>query len=109
MSKLEKLSDLQGYIGAFEFSNDGKLVDKTGKVDDKVGNMLADLCSANMRMGDMQAKGFTQFSKMQGFESCNGFALSGASFSLCVVDSYGVLVENMDSNFNDVFKALNNI
>lgn len=109
MSKINKLSDLKGFIGAFEFSDEGKLVEKSGKVDDNVGNMLADLSSANMRMGNMQAKGFTEFSKLKGFESCNGFALSGASFSLCVVNSYGILVENMETNFNEVFQTLNTL
>ncbi|HEO64463.1 MAG TPA: DUF2173 family protein [Spirochaetes bacterium] len=109
MSDISKLTALKGFIGAAQFSEDGKLVAKAGQVDDKVGLMLADLCSANMRMGAMQAHGFSTFSGMPGFEECKGFALSGSAVSLCVFENLSVLVENSECDFNEVYKTLKTI
>ncbi len=106
---LSKLSSLKGFLGALEFSPEGKLIAKAGSVNDKIGMMLAELCSANMRMGNMEAHGLTNFSSLKGFEECKGFAVSGPSFSLCVTGNISVLVENSQVDFNEVFKALNNL
>ncbi len=109
MADISQLTGLKGFIGAARFSDDGKLVARAGQVDDKVGLMLADLCSANMKMGSMQAHGFSTFSGMKGFESCKGFAISGSAVSLCVLGDLSVLVENSECDFNEVYQSLKDI
>ena len=106
---LNKLTAINGFIAGGEFTDGGELVGKVGEMDDNIGAIVADMCSANMRMANMQAHGFTKFSKMKGFEKANGFAISAASLSLCVFGNASVFVRNSDCDFNEVFAALRSL
>ena len=108
MNSLSQLKNIKGFLAAAQFNPDGQLLNKEGPIDDTIGTMLTDLCAANLRMGQMQARGFTRFTGLKGFEDCRGFAVSGPSISLCVYDNLVVMVENSSCDFNEVFKMLQN-
>jgi len=106
VNNLSQLKNMSGFLAAAEFNADGQVLKKEGHLDNEVGTMLADLCAANMRMGQMQARGFSKFSGLKGFEECKGFAVSGPSISLCVLGNIVVMVENSQCDFNEVFNIL---
>ncbi len=106
MANLTKLSSIKGFIAAIEFSNEGKAESKQGNIDDNTASVIADICSANIRMGSMQAHLFSGYTKIKGFDDVKGFAISGPAISLCVWDKVAVLVENRHSDFNYIFKTL---
>ena len=106
VANLKELSALNGFIAAIEFSDEGKLLQKHGQIDDTRGNMVADLCSANKRMGSMQAHGLSTFSDLKGLDEMNGFTISGPALSLCVYNSVSLFVENSQCDFNEVYRLL---
>jgi roadblock/LC7 domain-containing protein len=106
MSNLKILPNIKGSIAAIEFSNDGKATAKQGNIDDNTASLIADMCSANIRLGSMQANYFSAYSGIKGFDKLEGFAISGPGISLCVWNNIALLVENSQADFNEVFETL---
>ena len=109
MANLNALLELPGVVSAGEFSNDGQLIDLVGEMTVKAGKVAALMASANMASGKMQTAGWTSHTGKDGFEPAIGFAVSGPKKSALIVKNVGVFVNNDKADFDQLFKALNEL
>jgi roadblock/LC7 domain-containing protein len=105
MANLDQLLSIKGVWAAGEFSQDGKLLAYKGNISEEEAAMAAMMCAANTMMAEMQTQGFTAMSGKE-WTPLVGFALTGPKYSVCVGKGVGVLVNNDEVSFNEVFKAL---
>lgn len=105
MANLDKLTELDGAIGAVEFTPSGELISARGDLTEDVATMAAKICAANSLMGTIQSEGFTRFNR-EGWTPFYGWAFAAGDFSVCVMGHLGVVVEIAKANFNDIFKVL---
>ena len=109
MANLRALLELPGVVAAGEFSSDGQLIDLVGEMTVKAGKVAALIASANMASGKMQTAGWTAHTGKDGFEPAIGFAVSGPKKSALIVKNVGVFVDNDKADFDQLFKALNEL
>ncbi len=107
---LDKVMNVKGVVSAIEFTPDGRVIQSKGNMDKRVEEMMADLCSANLRMARMQAHLFTEESGAFGFGSeLTGFAMMGTELAICVIENVGVLVKQNETNLNQIYEVLASI
>ncbi len=108
LSKLSRLMQIPGAVAAGEFSDDGRLVNYTGDLDEKSAEIAALMCAANKAMGNMQAKGWTVYTGKDGFFPVIGFAVAGGKYAACIMGNEGVFVELSKADFDKAFEVLSN-
>lgn len=106
MADLRKAMSIPGAYAAGEFTDTGELVTYVGGISLQTAKMAARMCAANKMMGRMQASGWTDYTGKEGFEPCNGFAVSGPDNSALVSGNVGVFVRNKDTDFDQAFAVL---
>lgn len=106
LDELKELTSLPGVFAAGEFTDDGKLVAYHGDIDQRSAEMAAMMCAANKLMGNMQAKGWTEYTNQEGFYPIRGFAVAGGKYAACVMGNVGVFVELDKADFDKIFEAL---
>jgi roadblock/LC7 domain-containing protein len=106
MADLQKVLAIPGAYAAGEFTDTGELVAYAGNISLQTAKMAAKMCAANKMMGKMQASGWTDYTGKDGFEPCNGFAVSGPDNSALVHGNIGLFVRNKDTDFDRAFAAL---
>jgi len=110
MASLDELMQLDGAIGAFEFSDGGELgehriADGSG-LDENVLDLLCHVCVANMAIATMQARGWEKMTGMAGFYPIQGFSLVGFEWTAIVHDHRGVILPNDKADFDAAYAAL---
>jgi roadblock/LC7 domain-containing protein len=106
LSKLHHIMQVPGAVAAGEFSDDGRLLNYTGNLDEKSAEIAALMCAANKMMGNMQAKGWTVYTGKDGFFPVIGFAVAGGKYAACVMGNAGVFVELANADFDKAFEIL---
>ncbi len=89
MTTFEQLLKLPGVMAAFEFRGSGELldyqiVDPDGSLDKSVLDLLAHVCSANLSIATMQARGWETITDMKGYYPIKQFTLVGFDWSVVV-------------------------
>ncbi len=105
MANLDNLLKVKGVVAAGEFADDGRLLAFKGNISEEHAAMAASMCAANNATAKMQCDGFTAMSGQE-WSPLIGWALSGPKLSVCVMGNVGVIVNNDEVSFNEVFKAL---
>lgn len=110
MPDVQTLSEMPGVIGAFRFSAKGELEDRKISADseltERVLDLLAHLCVANMAIATMQARGWEAMTGMRGFYPINGFTLVGFTWTVITSEQYGVIMANADVDYEAAYAAL---
>ncbi|MGC9106246.1 MAG: DUF2173 family protein [Thermoprotei archaeon] len=106
--KLNRLTKIKGAIAAGHFSKDGKLLGYKGGIPKEMAELVAKMCAANTLMAEMQAEGFTAFSKMK-WTPLHGWAVAAGVYAVCVMGTYGVFVKLSEADFNAIFKELGEV
>ena len=111
MASLDQLMNLNGAIGAFQFDPKGELIEhriaENSGLDDRVMDLLAHVCVANMAIATMQARGWETTTNMSGFYPIQGFSLVGYDWTAIVNGEYGVIVPNDKADYEAAYSQLN--
>jgi roadblock/LC7 domain-containing protein len=88
MTTLDELMKLPGAMAAFEFRGSGELLEQRIAYPDRINestlDLLAHMCSANMSIATMQARGWEKVTAMKGFYPVQEFTLIGFDWSVVV-------------------------
>ncbi|HRD66820.1 MAG TPA: DUF2173 family protein [Candidatus Competibacter sp.] len=88
MTTLDELMRLPGAMAAFEFRGSGELLEQRIAYPDRINestlDLLAHMCSANMSIATMQARGWEKVTAMTGFYPIKEFTLIGFDWSVVV-------------------------
>lgn len=88
MATLDELMRLRGAMAVFEFRGSGELLEHRIAYPDRINpailDLLAHMCSANMSIATMQARGWEQMTAMKGFYPVQEFTLVGFDWSVVV-------------------------
>lgn len=88
MATLDELMQLPGAMAAFEFRGSGELLDHRIAYPERINpatlDLVAHMCSANMSIATMQARGWEQVTAMKGFYPIQEFTLIGFDWSVVV-------------------------
>lgn len=126
MATLDDLMSLPGALAAFKFRGSGELLEhKPGdleELDESVLDLLAHMCSANISIATMQARGWENITDMKGFYPVREFTLIGLDWSVVVSGLkresekaegkdllspfLGVVLENDAADYEKTFAAL---
>lgn len=110
MADLNSLSSMPGALAAFEFGDDGKLVDSVISdseiIDEQTLDLLGHLCLANMAIASMQARGWEAMSDVRGFYPIQGFTFVGLDWSAVARGRHAVVLENEGADFDAAYRAL---
>lgn len=109
MANLKSLLALSGVSAVGEFTSDGQLIDIIGDMSVKAAKVAALMAAANMASAKMQTVGWTTHTGKDGFEPAIGFAVSGPKKSALIIKNIGVFVDNDKADFDQLFKALNEL
>ncbi len=111
MAKLDNLMELEGVIGAFQFSPKGEVlahqIAAGSKLNEQVIDLLCHVCVANMAIATMQARGWESMTGMAGFYPVKGFTFVGFEWTAIVSDDYGVVIPNAKADYTAAYAALN--
>jgi roadblock/LC7 domain-containing protein len=92
MTTLDELMKLPGAMAAFEFRGSGELLEQRIAYPDRINestlDLLAHMCSANMSIATMQARGWEKVTAMKGFYPVQEFTLIGFDWSVVVSGLY---------------------
>lgn len=105
-TKLDELTSLPGAYAAGEFTDDGRLVNYAGDIEEQPAEIAALMCAANKLMGNMQAKGWSAYTGEGGFYPVSGFAVAGGKHVACAMNNTGVFLQADEADFDKTFEAL---
>ncbi len=110
MADIKTLSSMSGAIAAFQFGDDGQLVDSVisdeNAIDQDTLDLLGHLCIANMAIASMQARGWEGMSDLGGFYPVQGFTFVGLDWSAVARERMAVVLKNEQADYDAAFKAL---
>lgn len=110
MADLSTLMQLPGAIAAFSYTDAGELtahqVAADAPLDEKVLDLLAHMCVANISIATMQARGWETVTGQGGFYPINGFTIMGMDWSAVVNGQSGVVLKNGDADYQAAYNAL---
>lgn len=110
MSDLKTLSSAPGALAAFQFDNDGRLVDAEivddAVIDRDTLDLLGHLLVANMAIGAMQARGWEGMSDVKGFYPVHGFTFVGLDWSAVSRGRRAVVLKNDLADYGAAYRAL---
>lgn len=110
MDSLDSLMSLPGAAAAFEYADNGELVDH--RIDEESGfaadslDLLAHMFVANTAIATMQARGWEKTTGQGGFYPIEGFTLIGLEWSAIGKGNRGVVVKNDTVDYEAAYAAL---
>ena len=96
MRDLTSLMALDGALAAFRYSGQGEILESRCRegveFDERVLDLLAHACVANMAIATMQARGWEAMTGMGGFHPVRQFGMLGLDWTVIVDGEYGVVL-----------------
>lgn len=111
MTDLESLMAVGGVVAAFKFSSSGELEESktrdNSEFTDTVLDLISHVCVANSAIATMQARGWENMTKMEGFYPIKGFTMVGFDWTVISSSEFAVIMPNTDVDYEAAYAALN--
>ncbi len=110
MQSLDELMNLSGAVASFEFTDRGELTDHRSiegtELSADVLDLVSHVCTANISIATMQARGWEKVTGQSGFYPIEGFTLVGFELSTVSNGNRGVVLRNDEADYQAAYDAL---
>ncbi len=110
MADLDSLMALDGALAAFRYSQQGELLDSRTRegagFDERVLDLVAHACVANMAIATLQARGWEAMTGMTGFHPVQQFGLLGLDWTVIVDGECGVVLPSGSADLDGACERL---
>ena len=110
MQSLDELMNLPGAVASFEYTDRGELKDHRlsngTELTPEILDLVSHVCTANISIATMQARGWENVTGQKGFYPVEGFTLVGFDWSAVANGNRGVVVANNDADYQACYEAL---